>query len=303
MNFIYEGKDITNYIDIKKADIIENSGIMFDNLLAYVNNSANEWSQWKPKKNDRLEFKNNGFTSGNMYIDEIEQQRALITLKALPIKQKDKQTNTKIWEEIRLIELLNEFASKHGLTLKTYNLENYKYFKVNQINLTDFSFLYSRCALEGYILKISNGEMIVYNEKYTESQSSGVSIDASEVDGDFIYKDKSDEIYGRCNIISGNINYTFTAPKTYGPTLNIRGILVNDLAEAERFSRNLLRNKNKFEKILRLSIKLNTCITAGNTVEIKNFGLPDGNYYIYQAIHKLTENTTKLKLRKVLEEY
>lgn len=302
MNFIYEGKDIINNIDIKKATIIENSGGLLDNVIAQVNNSVNEWSEWKPKKNDKLELKHEGFTSGNMYIDEIAQHSALVVLKALPIKQEAKQSNTKTWENIRLNELLSEFAAKLGLTLKTYNTDNFLYSKLNQLNQPDFSFLAQRCALEGYVLKLLNNEMIVYNERYMESITSGISIDKSEIDDDFEYLDKSDEIYKSCNVMDGNINYTYTS-NAYGPVLNIRDITINDLAEAQRFAKNLLRNKNKFEKTLKLRKKLDTSITAGNTVDIKNFGLADGKYYIYQAKHMLAGEKTELRLRGVLEGY
>lgn len=304
MNFMYEGKDITNSIDINKAEIIENSGTYIDNIVTYVNNSVNQWSEWKPKKNDRLEFKQEGFSSGNMYIDDIIQKKGLVILKALPIKQQDKQTNTKTWENIRLNELLNEFASKHSLALKTFNTENYLYKKVNQINQSDFSFLYERCAMEGYVLKLLNNELIVYNEKHMESISSGISIYSSEIkDEDFEYRDKSDEIYSACNVLYGNIDYTFKAPKAVGPILNVRDILINDLAEAQRFSKSFLRNKNKFERTIKLKKKLNTSITAGNTIELKNFGLADGKFYIYQAKHILTNNLTELKLRGIVEGY
>lgn len=304
MNFIYEGKDITNSIDINKAEIIENSGTYIDNIVAYINNSVNEWSEWKPKKNDRLEFKHEGFTSGTMYIDEILQKKGLIILKALPIRQQEKQTNTKTWENIRLNELLNEFASKHGLTLKTYNTENYLYSKLNQINQSDFSFLCQHCAMEGYVLKLLNNELIVYNEKHMESITSGISIDSSEVkDEDFEYRDKSDEIYSACNVLDGNINYTYKVPGAAGPILNTRDLMISDLAEAQRFSKNCLRNKNKFERTIKLKKKLDINITAGNTVEIKRFGLADGKYYIYHARHILTNNITELKLRGIVEGY
>ncbi len=157
--------------------------------------------------------------------------------------------------------------------------------------------------LEGYVLKILNGEMIVYNEKQMEGISSGISIDLSEVDGDFDYLDKSFEIYGSCNIISGDINYTYTPSSSYGPVLNVKNILASNLAEAQRFAKNCLRNKNKFEKTLIFSKNLDSGITAGNTVEIKNFGLPDGRYYVYQAKHNLANETTLLCLRGILEEY
>jgi len=139
MNLIYEGIDITNNVDIKNANIIESSGSYFDNVIVNLNNSINEWSGWKPKKTDRLELKHKGFSSGTMYIDEILQKRAAITLKAIPLKQRKKQNNSKIWEDISLLELLNEFAQKHALTLKTYNVINYLYSKVNQIEQSDFS--------------------------------------------------------------------------------------------------------------------------------------------------------------------
>lgn len=302
MQLVYQGKDITDIVDIRKANIIDNSGEQLDSIVVTVNNPTNEWSHWKPQKNDTLELKKNGFTSGIMYIDEIGQEQALVTLKAIPITQEAKQPNTQSWENVRLLEVLHEFANRHNLTLKTYGIENYMYSRLNQLEQADFSFLHQRCLLEGYILKISNRNLIIFNEKHIESQDSGITITVDQCLGDFRYKDKSNDIYGACSI-SSSFNHTFYAPNAHGPVLKLKDLQVYSVGEAERYTRNILRHKNKYEKTLQLTKQLNTGIAAGNTIKVEEFGLADGSYYCYQLIHKLCEDKTSLNLRQILERY
>lgn len=303
LEFIYLGKDITQYVEIKKADIIDNAGGELDSIEVKVNNPNNQWSLWKPQKNDVIELKKDGFTSGKMYIDEIEQVSGVVTLSALPIKQEAKNENTKAWENIRFLELLQEFATKHNLQLKTYGIENHLYKRINQLEMADFYFLSNRCLLEGYMLKITDNKLVIYSEKHLEKERSKTKFSNELFDNKFSFKDKSNEIYKACELICGNIKYKFQVDSISGPTLKIKDIPVYDIAEAERYSRNILRFKNKFERTMCFPIELNSKIAAGTVVEIENCGLADGKYFVYQSIYKLADNKTFLKLRQIPEGY
>lgn len=303
MQLIYEGKDITGAIEIRNADVTDNAGGELDSLELHFNDPKGLWGQWKPEKNHTVQVMESGFDTGIMYIDELNQKRELIILKALPVKQEAKTPNTKAWDNIRLQGLAQEFATKHGLILQTYGVQDQLYARVDQYEQADFEFLAWRCLLESCALKISDGKLVIYSESYMESQTPIKTLSPDDFDGDFLFKDKSTGIYGSCKISHRNIQYEFVAPDTYGPVLKEFKTALGSFDEAQRFSKGLLRSKNKFERTFSGIIRFNPGIAAGNMITLKSFGLADGNYFAYRVIHRLVQKKTELKLRKPLEGY
>lgn len=303
MQLLYEGKDITKDVEIKKADIIDNAGGAADSIELWLDDPRGFWSKWKPEKDHKVQLKESGYSSGLMYVDELEQNRGIFIIRALSIPQEAKTANTKAWEEVRFLELATEIANKYGFSLETYGIQNYLYDRVDQYEQADFAFLAWRCALEGYVLKVCDRKVIIYSEKYMESQAPAKTIHASEFDGEYLFRVVSTDIYGSCKMVHGNMSYTFNSPGVHGPVLKPTDIYFSNMVEAERFSKGLLRQKNKFEKTGWGTVKFDASITAGNTLNIKGVGLADGIYFCDQAVHKLVDQKTLLKLHRPLEGY
>lgn len=302
MQLIYEGKDITNSVEIRKVDLTDNAGGELDSIELHLNDPKGLWSQWKPEKNHTIQVKEPGFGTGIMYADEIRQQRGLVVIKALPIKQEDKTQNIKSWDNVRFLGLAQEIATKHGLTLQAYGVQDQLYTRADQYEQADFEFLALRCLLESCALKISDGKLIIYSEPYMETQAPTKTLTPDDMDGDFLFLNKSTKIFGSCKIYKNN-PYEFKAPSTYGPVLKNYEIYPGNLGESQRFSKGILRSKNKYEQTLSGTRRLDAGIAAGIMLTSKQFGLADGNYFAYQVIHKFVEKRTIFKLRKPLEGY
>ncbi|BAE83964.1 phage late control D family protein [Desulfitobacterium hafniense] len=301
MQLIYEGVDITADIEIRRAYLIDNAGGEFDSIELCVNDPKGLWSQWKPEKNHTIQIKESGFDSGVMYADEISQRRGTISIKALPVKQEAKTEFTRAWDNVRFLEIAQEIAGRQGLRLTTYDIQNHFYNRVDQLQQSDLQFLSFRCLIEGYCLKVSNGKLIVFNESVMEAQAPSVTLIPDDIDGDFVFKNKSNQIYGACRVV--NTLYPFEFKSGHGPTLKIDKLNPGSLGESERYSKALLRSKNKYEKTFSGLIRLDPGIAAGSTLQLKNFGLANGNYYAYQVIHRFKEKCTELRLRAPLEGY
>lgn len=302
VQLIYQGKDITNDVDVKKADIIDNAGGIADSLVILFDDPKGVWSQWQPRKDDRVELCQDGLCSGLTYVDELEQTRGIFILQSLSIPQEAKTAHTKSWEKICFIELARGIAGKYGFQLKTYGIENYYYDRVDQFEQADFEFLAWRCLLEGYMLKVNGQSVIIYAEQYMEKQSPVRAIYQGQFDGEYSFKSRSTEIFNACKITYGGINAEFLSD-TNGPILSINNLYIANQSEADRYTKNLLRAKNKNENSGYCTIALDTGITAGNMVEIADVGFGDGTYFVSSAVHKLVDKKTFLRLRKPLEGY
>lgn len=292
MKCIYEGKDITNDISIRSAKVIDRAGEKLDCIELEVNDHESEWSAWKPDKNHQVSIEEGGFSSGVMYVHSIKQLKDAIKMICLPIKDEDKEKYTKSWEDVTLMELLNEIANKHSLKLKTYNLVNHRYKFVNQIEQSDFIFLHKRCVLEGYVMKITDNCLVVYDELWMETQEP-IIIQRDEVIGNFDYKTYATQVYGSAKLG----DYIFDDPNHRGPTLLVDAV-ASSIGEAERFTKNSLRAINKYENKMQFSIKFNPGIAAGCMIETKGFGIADNLYYAYVVEQSPTTDQTVLTLRK-----
>jgi phage protein D len=307
MNIIYEGVDITNSIEIRKADIIDNAGGCADSIDLSFADTEGLWSKWKPLKGHKINVLEGGFSSGVMFTDYINQSRGSIRLKGLSLPPGAKTGKTKAWEAIRFMQMAMEISNAYGFTLQTFGIPDHLYERIDQINETDFDFLLHRCIFEGYSLKICNSKVVIYSEINFETKAAVKTISLEQFDGDYEFKAASTGLYSKCVIscstLAGTITKEFkpeSAPS--GPVLKPR-VYVTSLAEAERYCKGLLRAANKSENTGKVQIELDPELAAGSCVEIDGVGLANGKYFIEQAIHKLKDKKTVLRLRKPLEGY
>jgi phage protein D len=304
MQLIYEEVDITKRIHISKADIIDNAGGTADSIELWLSDVEGLWSQWKPKKDDTIRVIQDGFSSGIMYVDELEQQRGTFIIRALSIPQRAKTDTTRAWESIRFLELSTELARKYGFSLQSYGVENYFYERLDQFEEADFKFLLMNCILEGCTLKLSDNKVIIYNESYMEKLDAIKTIYSSSFDGNYRFYSKASGIYSTCKLSYDNIKCEFTPSiGPQGPALKRQDIFLSSQENGERYAKNLLRFYNKYENTGEFTIKLDTDIAAGNNLNISGLGIADGKYFCDKVIHKLVEEKTFLKLRKTLEVY
>lgn len=300
--------DITDEIKIHKADITDNAGGIADSTELVFSDTEGLWSKWKPQKGDKIEVKKDGFFSGIMYIWHIEQQRGLFILKSCSLPLSSKTKNTKSWENIRFLNLSNEIAVKYGFKLETYNIQDYFYERIDQVEQTDFDLLAFRCMLEGYMLKICNKKIIIYDEEYQEQQSSAYTINYEDIDGNYNFKTISAGLFSSCILSCSNYRGILKsefkpALAPVGPALVINNIYASNQGEINRFARGLLRSENKKETTGKLQIEYNPGLAAGCNTNVSGIGLFDGKYFIETITHKLVDGKSFIKLRKPLEGY
>ena len=304
MKLIYEEKDISEFIEISKVDFTDNAGFIADSIELCFSDTKNIWSTWKPQKNHKLRILHEGFDSGIMYVDELEQRKGTFIIRALSIPQEAKNYNSQGWEAIRFLELATQIASRYKFNLKTYGVENYYYQRVDQLEQSDIEFLAQRCILEGCILKICNNSIVIYNEAYIEGAEAVRTILFPELEGIYKFLNKATNIFNSCEIKNNGIKSTFkpaTAPM--GADLKLSDIYLTSQGEADRFAKNILRSKNKYEWSGTFVINLDTTIAAASNVDIKGIGISDGKYFCEQVIHSFIEQKTIIKCRKPLEGY
>ena len=304
MRLIYEGKDITNDVEINKADIYDRAGGKADSMDLIIADTISLWSKWKPAKGDRIKYQSKGFDTGIMYVDEWEQDPGIIILRAISTPLESKTEKTRTWRNIRFLKIAQDISAIYGLTLKTYHINNHLYDHIDQVRETDFGFLNRLCIREGYALKITDQKAVIYDERTMEQSEPVITITNPD---NYSFKSFSDGLKSNCIIkyltnTGKTIEYEFKIPGVSGGTLKINEYLGSQ-AEAERFSKGYLRSINKYETTGAVIIPFNGKVAGGNMVKVTGVGLSDGRYFVDSITHRLTNGETDIYLRRPLEGY
>lgn len=299
---LHNGKNIIDSINISKCYSFDRYGGMLDDLS--VEFSTEEHSI-EFNENDELEIKTvGGFSTGTMYLDSCIGNDGRFTIQALSCRHKNKKRKSKIWHQVKLSKIIGDTAKNTGLTPLLYGIKDYTYQSVSQINETDLEMLSRLCKREGYSIKCDNGNLIVFNEHYLESNSSPMPLSKDDVNSNYSFNRSTNGLssftirYFNYETMQ-NISYTSTDNSISGSE-DSRIEFLSSYDEAQRFSKGYLRDANKAHITGILNMPFNGNISAGTVTDLTGFDEFDGNYVVYEAKHNYMLETTTIKVRKTL---
>lgn len=255
---------------------------------------------------------------GTFEIDEIECSGApyVVTIKAVSVPESASlrgQDKTRAWEKTTLKTIAADIAGGAGMELLYETADDPKYDRREQTEESDLAFLQKLCNDAGLSLKVTAGQIVIFDDAKYESMDPVATITRNESDvSNFRGTSSLRDSYSACRVKYHNarkkqdVDYTFTPtnrPAT-GKTLVINE-KVASIAEAETLAKKKLREKNKDEVKVSMTLPGNVLLVGGVTVALSGWGTFDGKYFIEQANHDVGGSgyTTKIDLRKVLEGY
>jgi phage protein D len=300
-----------------------------DDLQITLEDTKQLWSgSWMPDKGASLTaqiIRNNWLKSGQIdqltfgqfEVDEIdiEYPPSIVTIKALSVPESSSlrgQAKNRAWEKTYLSVVAKDIAN--GSKLKLYFDTEYDpdYDRVEQTGETDLAFLQRLCDDAGLCLKVTDKQIVIFDEQKYENQAPVATIKK----GDAYIKSYSGKstmngLYKSCHVEYKNpntgqvISYTFTPTN---PPKTDKILYVNDRVssykQAEMLAKKRLRDANKEGMTFSITLLGDTRFLAAMTVNLSGFGKFDGKYIITQAIHSQQNGyETSLQLRKCLEGY
>lgn len=307
MNIIYNSTDITNSVEIISTVVSDRHGGKADDVKVVFLDKDRLWLQWDPQFDDEIEITENGFSSGVMFIDELKitNGKYIINAKSVPSKAKD--FNNKEWYNISFREIFKSLSNDIGLGIDYYDIGDITYKYLEMKDKTNLQFLNELCILEGNSLKIVDKKIIIYNEYMLEKSTSVKSFTISDFIGEYNFIKNSAISYRKCIVRyydnDNSLNSSeYQDNSILGGTFIYPKILDNK-ADSDRFSKNILRYFNKNVVTGTFNVKLDTTISAGNVIELRGLSSLNDNYFITEAVHNITKKVSVFKVRKVLENY
>jgi len=305
MRILYEGKDIYPEISVNRCFHDMYSEKQSDELLLRLNDNRQLWDVWQPKAGDTIAIENGAAKTGKMFIESIIPESGLVTLRAFSMPPTAKDKRSKSWEKIRLLQLGQEIAERHGLGFEQYGVTDQLYEYVSQNDLPDFAFLQQRVTLEGVAFLVYDGKLIMYDETYIEQRVPVKTVVITPAN-EFEYRDDKVNAYGSAEIVNGMTTGTFTAPNGGAKVLRkVIPIQMTSKTEADRFARSLLRDANKNATTGTLWTEIMKEYAAGSVVALQTEGAKswDGPAFITRIRHDYTKGRSKIYFRKPLEGY
>jgi phage protein D len=324
---IYNKKDISKDLasfltNVSYTDPLSNKA---DDLTLDLENSLKLWNgDWLPEKGDSLQVsfiytingKDTEIPIGTYEVDEIEVSGppSTASIKAVSIPNNSNLrgvAKNKAWEKVTLSRIATDVANETGMKL-VYSADTDP--AIERAEITEESyleFLQKLCDDNGMALKISDGNIAIFEEyKYEQEEPVGeIDLNITRIIN-YRFTSKLRDVYKSCHVKytdtgkGTTIEATFTDPnKTVGQTLEINK-QVTSYAEAERLARQELRNKNKEEITAEINLDTTTFYYAGQVLTLKNFKKFDGKYIITNVDCSVgSEVTARLSLRRCLNGY
>lgn len=337
----YQGKDITKDISkflksISYTDVLSGEA---DDVQVTLEDKEGIWrAEWFPKKGDTLNvtFKTNNWTGydegeieypvGLCEIDEIEAKMppSEVTIKSISVPNNTTlrgDDRSRSWEKVELKTVANDIAKEAKLTLFYDCTDNPTLDRVEQSEESDLSFLQKLCRDNGLALKITDKQIVIFDEAKYEKEEATIDI----VSQDLAMIDPSVEmsrvnswrlstsirdIYKACRVEyhekrkKQRLSYTYTDPNKKEGKILVVNEQVSTIAEAERLAKKRLREKNSEETKGSFTLPGSFAYYAGRTINLKGYGEFDGKYIITKATHDLGDAyTTKIDIRRCLNGY
>ena len=214
---------------------------------------------------------------------------------------------SKSWEHVKLSKIAQDITTEAGMEL-FFRADDVEIERAEQGEQSALSFLEKLCRDNYLALKVSDNQIIIFDEKELDASEPALTIKS----GDAILKRidikaKLTDVYKACevNYQHGKHAEKYSAKiedstKSTGKTLKINK-KVNSQAEAERLAENELRERNKKENTLTLTCAGDFRLVAGNVIALESFGVFDGNWLIEKATHSVGSGyEVRVECRKCL---
>ena len=314
LDVIYMGTNITKEIgvDLRSFSFTEKSDGEADEISLSLADPQRRWQNaWAPSPGDRIRPVircRDWFAEGDAYEldcgefeedeDELDSSSGgdVVEIKAVPAIVNSSlagQRKTKSWEGVGLRSIAGDIAAKAGLTL-VYQASDIPMKRTDQRQESDLAFLQRICREHGCRLKLSDGNLIIFEGKQADA---ALPVIINRRSGDnFRGRRATADVYSKAEVtyfdpLTGKqTRYEYTpddAPKT-GKVLTINQ-RVESAAQAERVAKAELRAKNSKQKEADWSGMGHPLIRAGSTILVQGWGQYDGLYSVKEAGHEFSD--------------
>lgn len=324
----FNGKDVTGLLndylkDFRYEDMAKDR---CDSVDLTVHNINSEWlTDWYPKKGDEVICKiifggwyKDGsdctVKCGKFVVDEISFSGDPMTMKisALGVPRYHSFTQEPRdakWNKLTIEKMVDKIARRYQMTAE-YHAASISIETAEQKDQDDAAFLYKICKEYGLYMKVFQDKIIIFDPALLEQKEAVATFTPkSFVDSKWTISDCLDGVFNGAYVYVGS---GAGAKKKYFGTVKhdsadarivkIRQTAAND-AEAKYKALSAINSSNEDAVKMTGDIWPTPVVTAGTCVVVKDFGVPDGKYFVEKVDISLSGNdsTMGVTMRKIFE--
>ena len=327
----YDNIDITGDLApyLLSAEYTDQSSAKADDLQITLEDRAGLWrGDWLPQKgatlqatiqtkNWQLDGQEETLPCGTFEIDEIECSGSpdVVTIKAASVPDSiglRGVDRTKAWEKTQLTVIAREIAQNAGLELLFESDDIPEYDRTEQTEQSDLSFLMKLCEDAGLALKITGTQIVIFDEeKYEQADPVMTIVKGESWVKSYSITSSTRDVYTACAVkyhdaaTNQTLEYVYTPLEKANTAKTLRiNERIDSIAKAEKLAKSKLRQKNKEETKMSLSLIGCTKLVGGVTVMVEGWGKFDGKYFVTDAKHSISGGySASINIRRCLSGY
>lgn len=302
----YKGVDVTASVSINRCIHDMWAAGRSDTLDIRFNDAGNLWDRWGPQVGDEIRADYGAVSTGTMFVRAAIPENGLFVIRAMSAPPSAMEVTNKAWSKVRLLQIGQEIAKRHGLAFKSYDVPDRLYEYILQAGESDFAFLHRRAVLEGCAFLVYDKTLVLYNAAAMETAEASETL-TIPLDGEYRYSDARARLYGSCIVESGAYKGEFSSGNGASRVLRPGNLgNIGSSNEAARYARGLLRDANKDGRTGWVRTRgVLTGYAAASVVNLRNDRAPswDGPAFLYRVRNDYGKGVGKLFFRKPLEGY
>ena len=302
MVLMYNGKDITEFVDITGALCRDNSGGACDTLeLTFENASA--WYAWGPKKDDELEIIQDGYKTGKMYLNTVLPEEGKFNVIATAIPSTARTKMFMGYENMTISDIATACAIESGMGSTVWGIDpKTKYGYITRNGEACAAFLERIANMEGCVMKCWNGKYTLIDVMQAQKLQAGQVIEMTAETQGIQYTKRPDIRMKKLSIISAYGQYEAVDEGAEGSRAETRCDLpVSGVSDAVRWAKGLLLMNNRKSETLTINSVFNVGWTAMARIDVTGTTDANGSWLIDEVVHDFINETSVAKCLRVID--
>ena len=296
MNLIYEGRDITQSVQILQC-VHRDASVGRSDSLDIILNHAADWYRWKPKAGDTIEINHKGYTTGTLYVNTVRPEGKEYRILATSLPPNAWQNAWRSYRQMTFDEIVTQCATECGMVGEVYGARfSTPYGHLQRKNTGAAAFLQRLCFLEGAALKAYNGKMQAIFIPYAQDQRTVRSLRLTGEETGLVYTHTPEAKRGFVRVVTPDFEVTVTDSGASGCKGKVISAPAMDTITASRWARGVLLMCNRMAETLEVSIGFDPAMTAMARVEVIGNSAFAGGWLVDEAEHDLYNERTRVKL-------
>ncbi|MBQ9407943.1 MAG: hypothetical protein IJI53_06625 [Clostridia bacterium] len=301
MEIYWQGKDVTDFVQVRKCVVRDTCGGRCDSLELEFENAAG-WYKWGPEEDDKIIVSQNGYDTGTMYLNTVLPEDGIyrILATALPCVARKKEYKSFIGKTIE--EIMRACGMVTGMGFAVYGIDQKTVIPyIQQENESAAAFLCRLLMWEGAQLKCVNGKYVAIGISYAQDRAAHKTIEIDAKQPGMEYR------RGGAKYKSVTVKTPYAKAKAEDSLVpSTHAQMVFDLParndiQAGRWARGLLMHHNRQDETLTIETDFDPGFSAMTRIDVTGSTDSTGAWLIEEAEHDLINKASRAKMYRCIQ--